>query len=268
MSYTLADLEYLMQRLRDPEHGCPWDLEQTYASIVPHTLEEAYEVADAIEQEDWPHVEDELGDLLFQVIFYAQLGCEDKRFDISSIIDHLVRKLIRRHPHVFPDGQLRGQLRENEISESDVGKRWESIKQAERKAKQQGGVLDEVPLGLPGLSRAAKLQKRAAKVGFDWNTLEPVIAKIEEELAELKEAVQQGEAGSIRDEMGDLLFAQVNLARHLGVDPEQAVRGTNQKFERRFRYIEKQVAASGRSWNDFSLNELDAWWNEAKAQGL
>ncbi len=268
MSYSLDDLIYLMQRLRDPESGCPWDLEQTFASIVPHTLEEAYEVADTIEREDWPHLKDELGDLLFQVIFYAQLGTEEQRFDFHAIVDQLVEKLIRRHPHVFPDGTLRGASREQQIDTERVGQRWEEIKQQERDAKQRTGVLDEVPVGLPALSRAAKLQKRASKVGFDWGEALPVLDKIEEEIAELREAIQAGRQDEISDEMGDILFAQVNLARHLNVDPEQAVRGTNAKFERRFRYIEQQVEAAGGDWSGFSLEQLDAWWDEAKQQGL
>ncbi|TCK03150.1 ATP diphosphatase [Marinobacterium mangrovicola] len=268
MSYSLDDLIYLMQRLRDPDSGCPWDLQQDFASIVPHTLEEAYEVADTIERKDWPHLKDELGDLLFQVIFYAQLGQEEQRFDFHAIVDQLVEKLIRRHPHVFPDGTLRGELRQQAIDTDQVGQRWEEIKQQERDAKARSGVLDEIPQGLPALSRAAKLQKRASKVGFDWGEALPVLDKIEEEIAELREAILAGREEEIRSEMGDILFAQVNLARHLDVDPEQAVRGTNAKFERRFRYIELQVEANGGDWSSFSLEQLDAWWNEAKQQGL
>ena len=266
--YTLADLEYLMSRLRDPQAGCPWDLEQDFASIVPHHLEEAYEVADTIERQDWPHLKDELGDLLFQVIFYAQLGKEQQRFELAGVIDQLVQKLIRRHPHVFPDGSLRGEVRHDDVSVEQVGENWEAIKQQEREAKDHPSVLDEIPLHMPGLSRAAKLQKRASKVGFDWDTLAPVVDKIQEELDELKEAIQSGKAEDIRDEMGDLIFAQVNLARHLAVDPEQAVRSTNQKFERRFRYVEAQARAAGKNLRELSLEQMDAWWDEAKAQGL
>ncbi len=268
MRYSLDDLIYLMRRLRDPETGCPWDLEQDFASIVPHTLEEAYEVADTIERKDWLHLKDELGDLLFQVIFYARLGEEQGDFDFHAIVDQLVEKLIRRHPHVFPDGTLRGNARQETVDTAAVGERWEAIKQREREAKARPGVLDEIPLALPGLSRAAKLQKRAAKVGFDWGDALPVLDKIEEEIAELREAIASGEADRIRSEMGDLLFVQVNLARHLGVDPEQAIRSTNAKFERRFRYIEEQVNAAGGIWSDFTLEQLDGWWNEAKARGL
>jgi ATP diphosphatase len=268
MSYTLDDLIYLMRRLRDRDSGCPWDLEQDFASIVPHTLEEAYEVADTIEREDWNHLQDELGDLLFQVIFYARLGEEVQLFDFHRIVDQLVDKLIRRHPHVFPDGTLRGERRQSETDTRAVGETWEAIKQREREDKQRPGVLDEIPLSLPGLSRAAKLQKRASKVGFDWGEPLPILDKIEEEIGELREAILSGDSDRIRDEMGDLLFAQVNLARHLEVDPEQAIRSTNAKFERRFRFIESKVEAAGGVWSDFTLQQLDAWWDEAKNQGL
>ena len=263
--YDLNDLIYLMSRLRDPDSGCPWDLQQDFASIVPHTLEEAYEVADTIERKDWPHLQDELGDLLFQVIFYAQLGREQSLFDMDAIIDQLVSKLVRRHPHVFPDGELRGEQRTQEIESDRVNQQWEAIKSAEREQKARAGVLDEIPLSLPALSRAAKLQKRAAGVGFDWSEASQVLDKIEEEIAELREAMSSGDEAAVADEMGDLLFAQVNLARKLGVNSEQAVRHTNAKFERRFRYIEEQVNASGKSWQHFTLEQLDHWWDEAKA---
>lgn len=268
MSHDLNDLLEVMRRLRDPRQGCPWDRQQDFASIVPHTLEEAYEVADTIEREDWAHLQDELGDLLFQVIFYARLGEEQARFDFHAIVDQLVAKLIRRHPHVFPDGRLQGEGTRERIDTEAVSERWEQIKQAERNAKARAGVLDDIPLALPGLSRAAKLQKRAARVGFDWGEALPVLDKIEEEIAELREAIAAGQEAQIRAEMGDLLFAQVNLARHLGVDPEQAIRGTSLRFERRFRYIEEQVNAAGGCWDDFTLEQLDRWWDEAKAQGL
>ncbi|EAR60390.1 nucleoside triphosphate pyrophosphohydrolase [Neptuniibacter caesariensis] len=269
--YTIEDLLYLMGRLRDPELGCPWDVKQDFASIVPHTLEEAYEVADAIAREDWEHLNDELGDLLFQVIFYAQMGSEKERFDFSTIVSNLVEKLVRRHPHVFPDGSLQSDRSETPISEEEIKRNWEAIKLQERNAKETRGisrVLDDVPRALPGLSRAVKLQKRAAQVGFDWNEAEAVLDKMEEELAELREAIAAGDKEAIADEMGDMIFAQVNLARHLGVNPEDAVRGTNQKFERRFNHVEDRVLASGRPWNQFTLQELDSFWDEAKEKGL
>lgn len=266
--HNIADLVYLMQRLRDPDSGCPWDLKQDFASIVPHTLEEAYEVADTIERKDWPHLEDELGDLLFQVIFYAQLGAESQQFNLDSIVHNLVEKLVRRHSHVFPAGTLRSERAGDSISEAEISANWDAIKQQERDTKARGAVLDDVPRALPALSRAQKLQKRASQVGFDWNDPLPVLDKIAEELDELRDAIKQGNAGEIRDEMGDMLFAQVNLARHLGVNPETALRGTNQKFERRFGYVEAQVNASGRDWSEFTLAELDRFWDEAKQQGL
>lgn len=263
-AYRLEDLVYLMSRLRDPKTGCPWDLQQDFSSIVPHTLEEAYEVADTIERQDWSHLKDELGDLLFQVIFYSQLGREQSLFDLDSIIDHLVAKLVRRHPHLFPDGELYGNPPDENVNTEHVNARWESIKAQERAEKSRSGVLDEIPLALPALSRAAKLQKRAAGVGFDWSDAAEVLDKIEEEIAELREAMEQGDQSAISDEMGDLLFAQVNLARKLGVNPEQAVRATNAKFERRFRYIEQQVLQSGKDWRAYTLAQLDQWWEEAK----
>jgi len=262
--FNLQDLIYLMSRLRDPDGGCPWDLQQDFASIVPHTLEEAYEVADTIEREDWSHLKDELGDLLFQVIFYAQLGRERSLFDMEQIIDQLVSKLVRRHPHVFPEGQLRGESRTTQIESDQVNRQWEAIKSQEREQKSRAGVLDEVPIALPALSRAAKLQKRAAGVGFDWADASDVLDKIEEEIAELRQAMSDGNDEAVADEMGDLLFAQVNLARKLGVNAEQAVRATNSKFEQRFNYIEAQVRASGKPWSAFTLEQLDHWWDQAK----
>lgn len=267
MSYDLDDLIRLMAALRDPDSGCPWDLQQTFATIVPHTLEEAYEVADCIEREDWDHLRDELGDLLFQVVFYARLADEQGWFDLHRIIDQLVTKLIRRHPHVFPHGRL-DMPGSDDIPVDQVNSNWEAIKQQERAAKSRTGVLDEVPVGLPALSRAAKLQRRAARVGFDWPDTHGVLDKIEEEIAELREALEQGNIAHAREEIGDLLFAQVNLARHLDIDPEQAVRNTNAKFERRFRHVESRVKDSGREWEQLSLEQLDRWWDEAKKQGL
>ncbi|NVK40451.1 MAG: nucleoside triphosphate pyrophosphohydrolase [Oceanospirillaceae bacterium] len=268
MQYRIDDLVTLMARLRDPADGCPWDLKQDFASIVPHTLEEAYEVADTIERQDWAHLRDELGDLLFQVIFYARLGEEQGRFDFDAIVDNLVGKLIRRHPHVFPAGTLESRAGDQTRSDTEIRETWEAIKQQERDDKAKTGVLDDVPLALPALSRAAKLQKRAARVGFDWPQTLQVLDKIEEEIAELREAIARGAQDEITDELGDLMFAQVNLARHLGVDPEAALRGTNAKFTRRFSHIEDAMAASDRDWHDFSLDELDALWDEAKAKGL
>lgn len=267
MRYTLDDLTRLMDTLRDPETGCPWDLQQTFTSIVPHTLEEAYEVADCIEREDWAHLRDELGDLLFQVVFYARLADERQWFDLHAIIDQLVGKLIRRHPHVFPTGRL-DDSRADSIEPDQISQSWEMIKQQEREAKACGGILDDVPLNLPSLSRAAKLQRRAARVGFDWREIDGVLDKVEEEIDELRQALAQGDYDNAREEIGDLLFAQVNLARHLQIDPEQALRNTNAKFERRFGYVEQQVNACNEDWEQLSLEQLDFWWDEAKGRGL
>jgi len=270
--YALQDLIYLMQRLREPEFGCPWDIKQNFASLVPFTIEECYEVVDAIERSDWPHLSEELGDLLFQIIFYSQLAQEQQLFDLSDVIDTLVTKLIRRHPHVFENGDLYQKVKV-QLTDEQISKSWNEIKQQERAAKSESEqsrhrILDDIPHALPALLRAEKLQTRAASVGFDWDDLGPVIAKIEEEVAELKEAVASGDMAKIKDEMGDVLFAQVNLARHLKVNPEEALRGTNQKFYRRFGYVQSQVEKSNKDWQQFELPQLDLFWDEAKAKGL
>ena len=261
--YTLDDLLYLMARLRGPG-GCPWDQQQTFQTIVPHTLEEVYEVIDTLEREDWSHLKDELGDLLFQVVFYARLAEEQQLFHFSEIIDQLVTKLIRRHPHVFPTGRLRDSMATTEAAVADVNQQWERIKQQERGARERHSVMDEIPQALPALNRAAKLQKRAASVGFDWPDVSGVLDKLEEEIAELREALASGDPAAIEDETGDFLFAQVNLCRHQTLDPEQALRGANRKFERRFREVEKQVAASGADFSDYRLEQLDEFWELAK----
>ncbi|SEQ86634.1 ATP diphosphatase [Amphritea atlantica] len=270
MRYTLEDLQTLMARLRDPEDGCPWDLKQDFASIVPHTLEEAYEVADTIERQDWQHLQGELGDLLFQVIFYARLAEEQQGYNFDDIVDTLVKKLIRRHPHVFPGGTLTSRRSSTALDEQQIKETWEAIKAEERgeKPHQEPRVLDDIPMALPALNRAEKLQKRAARVGFDWGDVLPVLDKIEEEIAELREAIAAGDQLEMEHELGDLLFAQVNLARHMGVNPETALRYTNQKFTNRFNYIEDQVERSSGDWQAFTLDELDHWWDEAKRKGL
>ena len=270
MMYSLEDLLHLMNRLRDPQYGCPWDIKQTYASIVPHTLEEAYEVADAIERGDFDHLQGELGDLLFQVVYYSQLAQEEGRFEFAGVIDSITRKLIRRHPHVFPTGDLYAPLDILQLSEEQVKTRWEQIKAEERAEKsdapEQLSLLDDVPTALPSLSRAAKLQKRASQVGFDWPAALPVVDNVREELDEVLEAMADNDAVAIADEVGDLLFAAVNLARHLKVDPETALRGANAKFERRFRFIEQALRDTRQSMEDCTLEELDALWGEAKRQ--
>lgn len=264
--YSLDDLKKLMERLRDPQTGCPWDIEQTYRTIAPSTIEEAYEVVDAIERNNLNHLKEELGDLLFQVIFYSQIATEEKRFDVDDVISDLVTKLIRRHPHVFPDNTLESRADSNRAEEQDVviKQRWEALKRDERQAKGQSGLLDDIPLGLPALTRAVKLQKRAASTGFDWPSIEGVIEKIEEELAEVKQALADNDSAAIQEEFGDLLFAVVNGCRHRKVEPEGALRGTNQKFEQRFGYIEAELSKRGISVEDASLELMDTLWDEAK----
>ena len=266
--YQLDDLLHLMARLRDPQHGCPWDLKQSYASIVPYTLEEAYEVADAIERSDFAHLPGELGDLLFQVVYYSQLAREDGRFEFAQVVDGITRKLVRRHPHVFPDGELYGAPDMAKLGEAAVKQRWEEIKAEERAEKaaapEQLSLLDDVPLALPSLNRAIKLQKRAAQVGFDWPDALPVVDKVREELDEVLEAMSENDPQAIAEEIGDLLFVVGNLARHLKVDPETALRAANSKFERRFRFIEQALREAGRAMQDCPLEELDALWGEAK----
>ncbi|WP_439857080.1 nucleoside triphosphate pyrophosphohydrolase [Pseudomonas syringae] len=268
--YTVQDLLNLMARLRDPQFGCPWDLKQNYASIVPHTLEEAYEVADAIEQGDLDHLKGELGDLLFQVVFYAQLAKEEGRFEFDDVIDGITRKLLRRHPHVFPTGELYAPAETPRLTDEQVNLRWDEIKAEERAEKagvpEQLSLLDDVPRALPALSRAAKLQKRAAQVGFDWPAALPVVDKVREELDEILEAMVDNDAKGIAEEVGDLLFSVVNLARHLKVDPETALRSANSKFDRRFRFIEQALRHLQRPIEACSLEEMDALWGEAKRQ--
>ena len=276
MSYTIDDLKTLMARLRDPEAGCPWDTRQTYKTIVPHTLEEAYEVADAIEREDYPHLKDELGDLLFQVIFYAQIGREDGYFDFDGVVDHLVRKLVRRHPHVFPEGTLESRIDpNNRPDEAWIKESWERIKAEERAlapapdATEASSRLDGIARTLPAMARAEKLQKRASRHGFDWPDIGPVFDKLHEEIDELKEAWEAAQSGmggpdAVEDELGDLLFVCVNLARFMKVNPEQALKRTNHKFDARFRAIERVLEREGRNMDEESLEALDAVWQAVK----
>ena len=248
----------VMRRLRDPERGCPWDIEQTFATIAPYTIEEAYEVADAIEREDWQALPGELGDLLLQVVYYTQMGAEEGRFDFDTVANAIAEKMIERHPHVFGTEGAADSMALKTI--------WEDRKAAERAARSEDqSVLADVPMGFPALTRALKLQKRAARVGFDWGAAEPILAKVEEEIAELRAAVVEGALLSERElELGDLLFTIVNLARHLAIDPETALRATNAKFERRFRSMENK-ARDGRSLPERPLGELEAMWEDAKA---
>ncbi|HAB91544.1 MAG TPA: nucleoside triphosphate pyrophosphohydrolase, partial [Pseudomonas sp.] len=254
--------------LRDPEGGCPWDLQQDFASIVPHTLEEAYEVADAIEREDFAHLPSELGDLLFQVVYYSQLGQELQMFDFSTVVHSITEKLVRRHPHVFADGQLYAATQTSAVNSEQVKQRWEEIKQQERaeqaESEQAVSVLADIPLNMPALSRALKIQKRASSVGFDWSSLPPVLAKVDEELQEVREALASGDQAAISEELGDLLFATVNIARHLKVNPETALRAANIKFSERLQAVEQQARQQGVALSDCTEGQLDAMWNLAK----
>ncbi|MEP5567882.1 MAG: nucleoside triphosphate pyrophosphohydrolase [Halioglobus sp.] len=261
--YSIDDLLRVMQRLRDPDHGCPWDLKQDFKTIVPSTLEECYELAHAIEQEDFHHVGEELGDVLFQVIFYAQLGSEQGMFDFQQVVDTLVEKLIRRHPHVFADGEIEG-VKQDSVSVDEVNATWEAIKQQERSTREQHGVLADVPLALPALPRAQKLQKRAAGVGFDWHEVEAVFKKIDEELQELRVAIQANDSSAMKEEMGDVLFSCVNLSRHLKLDAETSLRESSSKFENRFRAMEVMAADGEKSLHELDDESLDTLWERAK----
>ncbi|MEP1586525.1 MAG: nucleoside triphosphate pyrophosphohydrolase [Tateyamaria sp.] len=247
----------IMRRLRDPETGCPWDIEQTFQTIAPYTIEEAYEVADAIERQDWPELEGELGDLLLQSVYHTAIGQEAGHFSFQSVVANISNKMVARHPHVFGDEN-------RDKSAAQQTRDWEAIKATERAGKAQGGTLDGVAMNLPALLRALKLQKRAARVGFDWPDVSQVIDKIQEEAAELVEARDTLGHEEMIDEMGDLLFVMANLARHLDIDPEEALRRTNAKFTRRFGAIETALAARGRRPEDSDLQEMDALWNAAK----
>ena len=250
----IGDLLGVMERLRDPERGCPWDRVQTFATIAPYTIEEAYEVADAIVRGDLPDLVDELGDLLFQVVFHAQIARESGAFGFGDVVDAITRKMVRRHPHVFADAQ--------ESTVAGQSARWEEMKAAERSGGGAESLLDGVPLGLPALTRAVKLQRRAARYGFDWPNADQVFDKVSEELGELREAVRTGDGPAIDHELGDLLFTIANLARHLGADPESSARTANRKFERRFRELERR--AGGATAGTPEMAELDRIWSEIK----
>lgn len=247
----------IMRRLRDPEAGCPWDIEQDFASIAPYTIEEAYEVADAIDRSAWGELEGELGDLLLQTVYHTQMGEEAGHFDFQSVVRAISDKMVARHPHVFGD-ESRDKSAEQQTAD------WEMIKAAERAGQAQQGTLDGVAVGLPALLRAHKLQKRAARVGFDWPDASHVLDKITEEAAELTEARDQMDADQVEEEFGDLLFVMANLARHLGIEPEAALRRANAKFIRRFQGVEAKLAARGKSPQDSDLAEMDALWDAVK----
>ena len=259
----LTRLLEVMAWLRDREHGCPWDIEQNFRTIAPYTIEEAYEVADAIERGDLPALKEELGDLLLQVVYHAQMASEADAFSFNDVAAAIADKMVDRHPHVF--GDLK-------IADADAQTiSWEARKAAERAQKtgaEPAGALDGVARALPALLRAEKIQKRAARVGFDWTTIGPVIDKIEEELGELRGEIEAGQLDLARvtDELGDVLFAVANLARHCKVDPEAALRGTNDKFEKRFRYVEQQLAVQGKLPAQATLEEMEALWQDAKTK--
>jgi ATP diphosphatase len=260
----------IMAALRDPVHGCPWDVEQTFASIAPFTVEEAYEVADAIERGATEDLREELGDLLLQVVFHARMAEEAGLFDFGGVVEAITAKLVRRHPHVFGDAKA--------FSPDEVKALWGRIKADEKRAKlassatdgrpqaTRSGALDGIPLALPALSRAMKLQEKAGKVGFDWNDVRAVLEKIREEIVEVEAEIAEGSAQALSGEVGDLLFAAVNLARHLKVDPEAALRSANAKFERRFAHIENRLAEGGQTPEGATLDEMEQLWVEAKVQ--
>jgi ATP diphosphatase len=267
-SRDISGLLGIMATLRTPDSGCPWDLEQSFATIAPYTIEEAYEVADAIMRGDLDDLRDELGDLLLQVVFHARMAEEQNAFAFGDVVEAISAKMIRRHPHVFADSDGR-------LTPSEVKGAWDRIKaeeKAERASRRLGreaapaSLLSGIKAGQPALTRAMELQRKASSVGFDWNDPRAVLAKIREEADEIEAALDRGDARELAEETGDLLFALVNLARHVGADPETALRGTNAKFERRFSYIERALAAQGRSLEDASLAEMDALWNAAKGE--
>lgn len=255
---ALNRLLTIMQTLRDPERGCPWDREQTFTSIAPYTLEETYEVLDAIQREDFDDLRGELGDLLFQVVFYAQMADEQQRFNFDDICNAISDKLERRHPHIFGDSQA--------DSTDEVLKNWEAIKQRERLAKSQHSVLDDIPKALPALMRAHKIQKRCKTVGFEWDSLGPVLGKVHEEIDEVMHEAQQAVVDPVKleEEIGDLLFATVNLSRHLGSKAETALQKANDKFERRFRQVEALIGAQGLEMQAATLAQMEAAWQQVK----
>lgn len=252
----LARLLEIMRRLRDPETGCPWDIEQDFDSIAPYTIEEAYEVADVIQRKAWDELQGELGDLLLQTVYHTQMATEEGLFTFEDVANGISDKMIARHPHVFGD-ESRDKTAEQQTTD------WEKIKAAERATKAERGTLDGVAMGLPATTRAVKLQNRAARVGFDWPTTDQVLDKLVEEIGELRNVENQDQR---EDEFGDLLFVMSNLARHMNIDPEAALRRTNAKFTRRFNQVEADLAAAGKRPQDSNLEEMDALWDKAKAR--
>ncbi|MCB5161627.1 nucleoside triphosphate pyrophosphohydrolase [Marinomonas algarum] len=270
MSDTIERLRRLMGCLRDKQYGCAWDQQQTYKTIAPYTLEETYEVLDAIEREDFDHLKEELGDVLFQVIFYAQMAEEEQRFTFDDIVEGIIEKMLRRHPHVFPDGDMARFGEPISLTEAQIAEQWQTIKAQEKaqKGTQASSMLDEVPVSMPAMMQAVKIQKKVAKVGFDWSDIGPVFDKIREELDELEDAIAEQDKDHTEEEMGDVLFAMSNLARHLRISPDVALNKTNIKFRRRFGRIETLVLAQNKKLTECSLEELDRYWDQAKREGL
>ncbi len=258
IEHGMEQLLAIMKQLRDPSRGCPWDREQTFATIAPYTIEEAYEVADAIQRHDQTDLLEELGDLLFQVVYHAELAREKGWFEFTDVLDGISEKLTRRHPHVFGGEHIK--------DANEQSRAWEVHKDKERTAKENGqsSVLTGIPLAMPALTRAVKLQKRAARVGFDWPNIVGPLEKVAEELAETRQALEQGAAEKFGEEIGDLLFACCNVARHGNTDPEAALRSSNDKFEKRFHYIEDQLHSMGQRLDDATLEEMDRLWEQAK----
>lgn len=265
--YTITDALKVMKQLRDPQTGCPWDVKQTFETIVPCTLEEVYEVVDAIDRKDFPHLKDELGDLLLQILFYAQMADEAQHFNFEQVVDNLVEKLIRRHPHVFPQGDLQPIAEQSSLTDKELRANWEAIKQSEKPSMQDASALAGVPLALPAIQRAEKLQKKAAKTGFDWAQLSDIVEKLREEIEEFERSVTDNDdISAIESEVGDLLFTCVNIARYLHIDAEAALRATNHKFERRFRRVELLVQEH--KLEKPTLAQMDLFWDQAKEEGL
>ena len=264
-TYGITELQRLMERLRDPDTGCPWDLKQTYQSIAPFTLEECLELIDALEQNDFDHVEEELGDLLFQVIFYAQLGKEEGRFDFDTVVSRITTKLLRRHPHVFKDGDLEGVITDR-ASITSIKTNWEAEKAAERAARSQQSAMDDIPMTLSALARAQKLQKRGESLGYDFSSSDGVLSRLDDELDELSRARENHDPEEIENELGDVLFTVVNLARHLKVDAEASLRKANRRFEQRVRRAESAAIDAGSRLQDESVERLEERWSAAKAE--
>jgi ATP diphosphatase len=269
MVTAIERLLAIMRTLRDPQRGCPWDREQNFATIAPYTIEEAYEVADAIQQGDLSALRSELGDLLFQVVFHSQLAMEQGAFGFDDVVNAISDKMERRHPHVFGDTHIDGVAAQTIAWEQQKKLERESQRDSQSNAEKDLSVLAGITMGLPGLTRAIKLGKRAATVGFEWPDVQGPLAKLDEELGEIREAIAAGaDEAKVVDEIGDVLFSVANLCRHINVDPEAAVRAANEKFERRFRYVEQQLRQSGRTPGDAALEEMDVFWDEAKRQEI